>query len=75
MRVIDIYFECFGDEADLGMLFNDKQARYYDEGVEVSFFNSYYFCDSLVCNDINNLIFMLQNYYIFVKKIKNIAKS
>ena len=58
MRVIDIYFECFGDEADLGMLFNDKQARYYDEGVEVSFFNSYYFCDSLVCNDINNLIFI-----------------
>jgi hypothetical protein len=56
-RVIDIYFEKFGN-ISIDYYFNSDKARYYFENKEVSFFDSYYFCNKITLMDINNLVFI-----------------
>ena len=53
-KVIDIYFDTF-DNVDVGYYFDNDKARYYEDGKEISFFNSFYFCKKIVGVNINNL--------------------
>ena len=53
-KVIDTYFDTF-DNVDIGYYFDNDKARYYEDGKEISFFNSYYFCKKIVGLSINNL--------------------
>ncbi|MBR3161237.1 MAG: hypothetical protein IKF19_00725 [Bacilli bacterium] len=54
-KVLDVYFKNASKNLDIGNYFDNKDARYYDEGREISFFNSYYFCRKIIELNINNI--------------------
>lgn len=56
-KIIDIYFDTF-DGVDIGYYFNNDKARYYCDNREISFFNSYYFCEKIVLLNINNIVYI-----------------
>lgn len=47
-RVLDIYFKHLDGDFDVGACFTSKNASYYDDCREVTFFDSAYFCRKLV---------------------------
>ena len=47
-KVLDIYFDKVEENIDIGSYFDNKNARYYVDGHEVSFFNSLYFCQKII---------------------------
>ena len=54
-KVLDVYFKNASKDLNIGYYFDNKDARYYDEGKEISFFNSYYFCKKIIELNINNI--------------------
>lgn len=54
-KVLDIYFKKFSFDLDIASCFDNKKARYFDDGREVTFFDSYYFCKKIIDLNINNL--------------------
>lgn len=56
-KVLDIYFDNLDDDIDIGYYFDNKNARYYQNGMEVSFFSSYYFCKKMIEFNINNIVY------------------
>lgn len=54
-KVLDVYFKCASKKLEIGYYFDNKNARYYDDGREISFFNSYYFCKKIIDLNINNI--------------------
>ncbi len=56
-KVLDIYFKNASKKLEIGYYFDNKDARFYDDGREISFFNSYYFCRKIIELNINNISF------------------
>lgn len=54
-RVLDIYFKRFADDLDIIGVFDNKESRYFEDGREVTFFDSYYFCKKIIEFSINNI--------------------
>ena len=54
-KVLDTYFKNASKSLNVGYYFDNKNARYYDDGKEISFFNSYYFCKKIIELNINNI--------------------
>ena len=54
-KILDVYFKNASKKLDIGYYFDNKDARYYDDGREISFFNSYYFCKKIIELNINNI--------------------
>lgn len=57
-KVLDIYFDKVEENIDIGSYFDNKNARYYVDGHEVSFFNSLYFCQKIIELKLNNIIYI-----------------
>ena len=73
-KVLDKYFKEFSQEKGLETYFMDKSSRYYYEGREISFFNSYYFDKSLIKYNIN-CIGLIDEFRITPSEKDNIIKE
>lgn len=54
-KVLDKYFNKLENNFSIASYFDTKEARYYDNHQEITFFNSYYFDKLIIEHDINNL--------------------
>ena len=56
-KVLDKFFKNISKNTNIGEFFDNKDARYYDNGYEISYFNSYYFCKKIIDLNINNICY------------------
>lgn len=54
-KVLDKYFDKLNASFKIENYFDTKEARYYDNHKEISFFNCYYFDKLIIEHDINNI--------------------
>ena len=54
-KVLDKYFHNLDKSFNIDYYFNNKESRYYENGKEITFFNSYYFCKKIIELNIYNI--------------------
>ena len=67
-KVLDRYFRNLDTNFNIDYYFNNKENRVYENGEEVSFFDSYYFCKKILELNIYN-IYLIDKFNISNNKI------
>lgn len=67
-KVLDIYFRRVEEDFDVMYYFDNEDSRYYENGKEISFFDSYYFCKKIILLNICNIRY-IDKFKISLKKV------